>query len=139
MEYFRKYPETGVTSPDQIAIVGDRLMTDVIMANMMGSYAVWVKDGVVPPAETSVVTILSILLGSSSDNTLEVCTYGAQICWLSPASRLQGKAYSHIKLLFPAKGAVSRATAKASSPNSSGMLSALCRFFLLLYVLIFWI
>ncbi|KAH8801638.1 mitochondrial PGP phosphatase [Xylogone sp. PMI_703] len=49
MDYFRKHPETGVTRPDQIAIVGDRLTTDVMMANMMGSHAVFVKDGVVPP------------------------------------------------------------------------------------------
>ncbi|KAM3083657.1 hypothetical protein ACMFMF_001026 [Clarireedia jacksonii] len=56
MEYFLKYPETGVTRPDQIAIVGDRLTTDVMMANLMGSYAVWVKDGVVPVEETSVVS-----------------------------------------------------------------------------------
>ncbi|PSS13020.1 hypothetical protein M430DRAFT_68165 [Amorphotheca resinae ATCC 22711] len=54
MEYFRKYPETGVTRPDQIAIVGDRLTTDVMMANLMGSYAIWVKDGVLPPEKTSV-------------------------------------------------------------------------------------
>lgn len=46
MEYFRKHPETGVTRPDQIAIVGDRLTTDVLMANLMGSYAIWVQDGV---------------------------------------------------------------------------------------------
>lgn len=57
MDYFRKHPETGVTSPDQIAIVGDRLTTDVMMANLMGSYAVWIKDGVVPIEETSVVSM----------------------------------------------------------------------------------
>lgn len=56
MEYFRKHPETGVTRPDQIVIVGDRLTTDVMMANMMGSYAVWVKDGVIPLEEISVVS-----------------------------------------------------------------------------------
>jgi phosphatidylglycerophosphatase GEP4 len=60
MDYFRKYPETGVTRPDQIAIVGDRLTTDVMMANLMGSYAVWIKDGVVPPEETSVVSHVKI-------------------------------------------------------------------------------
>jgi len=53
MEYFLKHPETGVTRPDQIAVVGDRLTTDVMMANLMGSYSVWVKDGVVP--ESNVV------------------------------------------------------------------------------------
>lgn len=47
MEYFRSRPDTGVTREDQVAIVGDRLFTDVLMANMMGSYAVWIKDGVV--------------------------------------------------------------------------------------------
>ncbi len=56
MEYFRKYPETGVTRPDQIAIVGDRLTTDVMMANLMGSYAVWVKDGVITVEKSSVVS-----------------------------------------------------------------------------------
>ncbi|KAF8866745.1 HAD-superfamily phosphatase [Acephala macrosclerotiorum] len=54
MAYFLKYPETGVTRPDQIAIVGDRLTTDVMMANLMGSYAVWVKDGIVPSEQTSI-------------------------------------------------------------------------------------
>ncbi|KAK3071595.1 hypothetical protein LTR53_008332 [Teratosphaeriaceae sp. CCFEE 6253] len=49
MTYFRHdAPETGVTAPSQVAIVGDRLFTDVLMANMMGSYGVWIKDGVVP-------------------------------------------------------------------------------------------
>ncbi|KAK4646247.1 hypothetical protein QC761_208920 [Podospora bellae-mahoneyi] len=54
MSYFRKHPETGVTSPSQIAIVGDRLSTDIMLANMMGSWGVWVKDGVVPLSEKSV-------------------------------------------------------------------------------------
>ncbi len=63
MEYFRKHPETGVTRPDQIAIVGDRLMTDVMMANLMGSYAVWVKDGVITVEKSSVVSlILGVLM-----------------------------------------------------------------------------
>ena len=36
-----------MTSADQIAIIGDRLFTDVMLANLMGSWSVWVKDGVV--------------------------------------------------------------------------------------------
>jgi phosphatidylglycerophosphatase GEP4 len=47
MSYFRSQPDSGVTSPAQVAIVGDRLFTDAMMANMMGSYALWVKYGVV--------------------------------------------------------------------------------------------
>lgn len=48
MEYFRSRPETGVTRESQVAIVGDRLFTDILMANMMGSYGIWVRDGTVP-------------------------------------------------------------------------------------------
>lgn len=46
MQHFRRNPDSGVTSPSQVAIVGDRLLTDVMMANMMGSYGVWIRDGV---------------------------------------------------------------------------------------------
>ena len=46
MAYFKAHPESGVLRPDQIAVVGDRLSTDIMMANMMGSYGVWVRDGV---------------------------------------------------------------------------------------------
>lgn len=48
MEYFRNQAaDANVTSPNQIAVVGDRLTTDVMMANMMGFWSVWIKDGVV--------------------------------------------------------------------------------------------
>ena len=56
MSYFRQHPETGVTGPHQIAIVGDRLATDMMLANMMGSWGVWVKDGVVPLEQKSIVS-----------------------------------------------------------------------------------
>ncbi|KAK3617697.1 hypothetical protein LTR56_025113 [Elasticomyces elasticus] len=48
MEHFRNAPDTGVTDSSQVAIVGDRLFTDVLMANMMGSHGIWIKNGVVP-------------------------------------------------------------------------------------------
>ena len=47
MAYFKQHPDAGVTSPSQIAVVGDRLFTDVMMANMMGSYGFWIRDGVI--------------------------------------------------------------------------------------------
>lgn len=59
MAYFKDHPEAGVTSPSQIAVVGDRLATDMMLANQMGSYGVWVKDGVVPLREKSVVSVPS--------------------------------------------------------------------------------
>ncbi|KAK7430326.1 hypothetical protein QQZ08_003074 [Neonectria magnoliae] len=54
MDYFRKHPETGVTHPSQIAVVGDRLTTDIMLANMMGGWGFWVRDGVVPLEKKSV-------------------------------------------------------------------------------------
>lgn len=57
MEYFRSHPETGVSSPSQVAIVGDRLFTDMMLANSMGSYGLWVKDGVVPLQQKSIVRL----------------------------------------------------------------------------------
>jgi phosphatidylglycerophosphatase GEP4 len=46
MKYFSQAKDVEITSPSQIAVVGDRLLTDVMMANMMGSYGLWIKDGV---------------------------------------------------------------------------------------------
>lgn len=45
-KYFRDAKDVEITSPDQIAVVGDRLLTDVMMANLMGARAVWTRDGV---------------------------------------------------------------------------------------------
>jgi phosphatidylglycerophosphatase GEP4 len=43
LEYFSKH---GVTdNPAEIAVVGDRLATDVLLAREMGSWSVWVRDG----------------------------------------------------------------------------------------------
>lgn len=55
MEYFRKYPETGVTELSQVAVVGDRLTTDMMLANMMGGWGFWIKDGVIPHHQKSMV------------------------------------------------------------------------------------
>lgn len=56
MAYFRKYPETGVTDPAHVAVVGDRLTTDMMMANMLGGWGFWVKNGVVPLGQKSIVS-----------------------------------------------------------------------------------
>ncbi|KAJ9148324.1 hypothetical protein NKR23_g5168 [Pleurostoma richardsiae] len=63
MDYFRRNPDTGVTAPHQIAIVGDRLSTDMMMANMLGGWGIWVKDGVVPLAEKSIFARIEQRLG----------------------------------------------------------------------------
>jgi ribonucleotide monophosphatase NagD (HAD superfamily) len=51
---------------DQIAIVGDRLLTDMCLANEMGSWGVWVKDGVVDLKSKSVVGLISSRSSSAS-------------------------------------------------------------------------
>ncbi|KAK3299391.1 mitochondrial PGP phosphatase [Chaetomium fimeti] len=63
LSYFRQHPETGVTSPHQIAIVGDRLATDMMLANMMGSWGIWVKNGVVPLEQKSIFSRIERRLG----------------------------------------------------------------------------
>lgn len=63
MQHFRSDPHVNVTSPAQVAVVGDRLFTDVMMANMMGSHSVWVKDGVIPEKG-----IVSVMISHSSDS-----------------------------------------------------------------------
>ncbi len=45
MEYFMK--NNIASGPEEVAVVGDRLFTDVLMANMMGAWSIWVRDGVV--------------------------------------------------------------------------------------------
>ncbi|EGX89460.1 hypothetical protein CCM_07712 [Cordyceps militaris CM01] len=53
MAYFRSHPETGVTDASQVALVGDRLTTDMMLANMMGGWGFWIRDGVVPMRQKS--------------------------------------------------------------------------------------
>ncbi|KAI9793836.1 MAG: hypothetical protein M1816_007088 [Peltula sp. TS41687] len=48
MKYFLANAESStVTHPSQVAVVGDRLFTDIMMANMMGAWGIWIRDGVV--------------------------------------------------------------------------------------------
>ena len=37
----------GLEKPSQIAVIGDRLFTDVMMANMIGAWSIWIKNGVI--------------------------------------------------------------------------------------------
>ncbi|KAJ5105289.1 hypothetical protein NUU61_002636 [Penicillium alfredii] len=51
-EVVRWFQEREVIgSAGEIAVVGDRLGTDVLMAGMMGSWSVWCKEGVFEPGE----------------------------------------------------------------------------------------
>lgn len=62
MDHFRNTDEReGLRDirADQIAVVGDRLLTDMCLANEMGSWGVWVKDGVVDLKSKSMVSLIS--------------------------------------------------------------------------------
>lgn len=45
-EILAYFAERGITRADEIAVVGDRLLTDILMANMMGSWGIWLSQGV---------------------------------------------------------------------------------------------
>ncbi|KAI0119249.1 HAD-superfamily phosphatase [Daldinia grandis] len=63
LAHFKAHPEAGVTHPSQIAVVGDRLMTDIMLANMMGSWGLWIKDGVKPLQQKSIFSKFEQRLG----------------------------------------------------------------------------
>lgn len=68
MDYFSQHPETGVTDPSHVAVVGDRLTTDMMLANMMGGWGFWIMDGVVPMRQKSIVSELCVLCSETDAN-----------------------------------------------------------------------
>ncbi|KAF6834060.1 HAD superfamily phosphatase [Colletotrichum plurivorum] len=65
MEYFRSHPETGVSHPSQVAVVGDRLTTDMMLANMMGGWGFWIREGVIPAEKKSIFSRLEWRLAAA--------------------------------------------------------------------------
>ena len=101
MEYFKRHPETGVTHPSQVAVVGDRLTTDMMLANMMGGWGFWVKDGVIPLQKKSIVCSLAFPAHRNAFLfTNHICSSrewsGALLhsCWLGAMSLLSLAAHS---------------------------------------------
>lgn len=47
LDYLQRNEKLGVNHPSQVAVIGDRLFTDIMMANMMGAWGIWVTDGVI--------------------------------------------------------------------------------------------
>lgn len=43
MDHFAQH---GIHNPAEIAVIGDRLFTDILMANMMGAWGIWLSEGV---------------------------------------------------------------------------------------------
>ncbi|KAI2603709.1 HAD-superfamily phosphatase [Hypoxylon sp. NC1633] len=64
MAHFRAHPELGVSHPSQIAVIGDRLLTDIMLANLMGSWGLWISPGIKPMEEKSIFSRLEIPLAS---------------------------------------------------------------------------
>lgn len=65
LDYLFNAPDSNVTSPSQVAVVGDRILTDVLMANSMGSWSIYVKNGVV--TEKDWVGFVTRLINIDSD------------------------------------------------------------------------
>jgi ribonucleotide monophosphatase NagD (HAD superfamily) len=79
MAYFRSQPDSGVTKPSQVAFIGDRLLTDVMIANSIGAYAVWTKDGVADGG---------VRVGFVSHSLTSVCINKSSLLVQKPASQL---------------------------------------------------
>ena len=64
-----KKTKRPVHHPSQIVVIGDRLFTDVMLANMMGAWSIWVKDGVV--RDDGVVSDLNGMTGNTDENSTQ--------------------------------------------------------------------
>ena len=88
LNYLRSGNVPGLTRPDEVVVVGDRIFTDVIMANMMGAWSIWVKDGVVK--SNGVVRLTGIYAKELTDECTvcgsgEAATDGTHEAWLLAA------------------------------------------------------
>lgn len=62
LRFFKDDPSTAITHAGQVAVIGDRVFTDVVLANMMGAHAIWVRDGVVPDHGLVSQSLVSFML-----------------------------------------------------------------------------
>lgn len=47
MEHFLNQNPLTVTHPSQIVVIGDRMLTDVMLGSFMGSWTIWLAHGVI--------------------------------------------------------------------------------------------
>jgi phosphatidylglycerophosphatase GEP4 len=48
MNHFLNQTPPRVTHPNQIVVIGDRMLTDVMLGSFMGSWTIWLQKGVIP-------------------------------------------------------------------------------------------
>ena len=65
LDYLRSNEKLGVNHPSQVVVIGDRLFTDIMMANMMGGWGIWVTEGVIKDNG-----IVSLAWSSHSHNSM---------------------------------------------------------------------
>ena len=87
--YFQSIPNIRVDHPSHIAVIGDRLFTDVIMANKMGAWSIWIKDGVVEESGLVSEKMFHSGLTSSAHHPV-VLENGKRSAGISDSARLQG-------------------------------------------------
>src|SRR5271170_4034329 len=47
VDYFLNQTPPRITNPDQIVVIGDRLLTDVILGSFIGGWTIWLQHGVI--------------------------------------------------------------------------------------------
>lgn len=88
-KYLQAIPAIQVKHPSQIAVVGDRLFTDVVMASKMGAWSIWIKEGVVEKRGLVRGNRSYSGVRSSTDNIL-VLEDRERFAGISDPTRLQG-------------------------------------------------
>jgi len=48
LDYFVQQSPPKVTHPNQIVVIGDRLLTDIMLGSFMQSWTIWFQKGVIP-------------------------------------------------------------------------------------------
>ena len=70
LAHFKACANVAISDPAEIAVIGDRIFTDIMLANMLGSLGIWIRDGVV--AQCGVVgATLSPLVRQLTDRKLD--------------------------------------------------------------------
>lgn len=86
MKFFRR-ADIGVKGPENVAVIGDRVFTDVLMGNMMGAWSIWIRDGVGSSKPTFVGFLVLLGGGLRIVNLMECSLRVSSASWFRCSSR----------------------------------------------------
>jgi len=64
VRYFLDQNPPKISHASQIAVIGDRLFMDIMLANLMGSWAIWLQTGIRQGKDPVSKIVLSCLLSA---------------------------------------------------------------------------